>query len=96
MSDRFELRPTPPLPCPECRHEDNLRGGARIGNRRGKCTTCNNFAQNVRRLALKRLKERYPEEYLEVLTRAEMDLYPQVIEEYVATHPLSRTRRDED
>lgn len=76
----------PELPCPECRHAG--RGGAsRIGNRRNKCTTCNNFAQNVMRMTRKRLLEAYAEEYQQIRWKVELDLYPQVIEDYVAEHP---------
>ncbi len=79
-----EPRPTPPLPCPECRAA-GFEGGARIGNRRTSCTTCNNFAQATRRLTLVRLKERYPADYEELRLRTEMDLYPQVIDTYIAS-----------
>jgi len=71
----------PALPCPECRYR-GAGGSARIGNFRSICTTCNNFSQNVRRLAQKRLKEEYPEEYEEIRIRVEADLYPQVIEDW--------------
>lgn len=61
----------------------NGRGGAaRIGNRRSTCRTCNNFAQNVRRIATKRLRQKHEEEYAALRRRVEMDLYPQVIEEW--------------
>src|SRR5699024_935165 len=71
---------------PECRHAG--RGGAsRIGNRRNKCTTCNNFAQNVMRMTRKRLLEAYAEEYQQIRWKVELDLYPQVIEDYVAERP---------
>lgn len=59
-------------------------GGARIGNRRSQCTTCNNFAQNVMRMTRKRLKERHAEEYEAIRLKVEMDLYPQVIENWGA------------
>lgn len=68
-------RPTPPLPCPECR-TGGVEGGARIGNRRSVCTTCNNFAQAVMRLTLRRLKERFPDAFEELRVRTELDLYP--------------------
>lgn len=58
------------------------RGMSRIGNRRKNCTTCNNFAQNVMRMTRKRLIERYSEEYAEIRVRVELDLYPQVIEDW--------------
>ena len=82
--------PTPALPCPQCR-EMGVGGAARIGNNRTNCSTCNNFAQNVMRLTRTRLKERYPDEYYDLRIRAELDLYPQVIEDYTMTHP---TRSD--
>jgi hypothetical protein len=59
-------------------------GGQRIGNNRSTCTTCNNFTQNVRRLTLTRLKERFPQDYEELRVRTEMDLYPQVIDDFTA------------
>ena len=59
-------------------------GGARIGNRRSQCSTCNNFAQNVMRMTRKRLKEMHEEEYEAIRLRVEMDLYPQVIENWGA------------
>lgn len=74
---------TPALPCPECR-QHGVGGKARIGNRRNKCTTCNNFAQNVMRLTRKRLMENHSEEYATIRVRVEMDLYPQVIENFSA------------
>jgi hypothetical protein len=69
------------LPCPECRLH-NIGGGARIGNRRKYCTTCNNFAQNVMRLTRLRLKERHEDEYTAIRYEAELDLYPGVIDEF--------------
>lgn len=80
-----EPLPTPPLPCPECRMR-GLGGGARIGNRRNVCTTCNNFVQNVMRLTRKRLMELHREEYEQIRLRAELDLYPQVIDDWVLEH----------
>ncbi len=76
--------PTPALPCPECRFR-GAGGGARIGNRRNRCTTCNNFAQNVMRMTRKRLKELHEVEYEQIRLKVELDLYPQVIEDFVAT-----------
>lgn len=76
-----DLKDVPALPCPECRAQGS-GGYARIGNRRGECTTCNNFAQNVRRRATTELKARYSEEYENIRTRVEVDLYPQVIEDW--------------
>lgn len=57
-------------------------GRARIGNRRNKCSTCNNFVQNVMRMTRKRLMELHAEEYQQIRLRVEMDLYPQVIEDF--------------
>lgn len=57
-------------------------GNARIGNRRDLCTTCNNFAQNVMRLTRNRLKTRHPDEYASIRSQVELDLYPQVIEDF--------------
>lgn len=62
-------------------------GGARIGNRRNSCTTCNNFAQNVMRLTRKRLKERHAEEYEDIRLRVEWELYQRVVAEYDRLHP---------
>jgi len=70
---------TKALPCPECRSR-GVGGGARIGNRRATCPTCNNFAQNVMRITRNRLKERHEEEYAAIRAQVERDLYPQVIE----------------
>jgi hypothetical protein len=82
----FPALSTPPLPCPECRRR-GLGGGARIGNRRSVCSTCNNFAQSVMRLTRKKLKEKYEHEYEQIRLQAEMDLYPQVIEDWNASNP---------
>ena len=57
-------------------------GGNRIGNRRSHCSTCNAFAQNVMRLASKRLKELHGDEYEKLRIQVERDLYPQVIEDF--------------
>lgn len=76
----------PMLPCPECRMR-GTGGGARIGNHRNSCVTCNNFAQNVMRLTRKRLKELHSEEYAVIRLQVERDLYPQVIEDFVAANP---------
>ena len=71
----------PRLPCPECRAQGRV-GKTRIGNRRSTCRTCNNFAQNVMRLTRKRLVEKYAEEYERLRLQVELDLYPQVIEDW--------------
>jgi len=75
--------PTPALPCPECR-DAGRGGGARIGNRRSVCTTCNNFAQNVMRMTRKRLKQLHETEYETIRMSVELDLYPQVLEDFRA------------
>lgn len=62
-------------------------GGARIGNQRNKCTTCNNFAQNVMRITRGLLKAQHEEEYAQMRLRAEIELYPRVIEEFISQHP---------
>jgi hypothetical protein len=64
-----------------------LGGKARIGNRRNRCTTCNNFAQNVMRLTRRKLKEMHEAEYELIRLRVEMDLYPQVMEDWLEGHP---------
>jgi hypothetical protein len=54
----------------------------RIGNRRGRCDTCNNFNQAVMRLTRARLKELHADEYERLRLQVEMDLYPGVIEKW--------------
>lgn len=76
-----EPLPSPALPCPECRM-NGIGGRARIGNRRSRCTTCNNFVQNVMRLTRKRLKELHEDDYARLRLQVERDLYPQVIEDW--------------
>ena len=71
----------PLLPCPECKLNGH-KGGARIGNHRRTCTTCNNFAQNVMRLTRKILLANHRAEYAQIRLRVEADLYPQVIEHF--------------
>lgn len=76
-----------PLPCPECR----LAGhNGRVGSRRNMCTTCNNFAQNVMRLTRMQLKALHPDEYETIRARVELDLYPQVIEDFSIKEGLPR------
>lgn len=77
----FEDKTVPVLPCPECRTR-GYEGQGRIGNRRRTCATCNNFARNVSRRASAMLKEAHKTEYLKLQLRVELDLYPQVIEEF--------------
>jgi hypothetical protein len=76
----------PPLPCPECR-EAGRGGGARIGNKRRHCRTCNTWAANVSRLLAKRLKEKFPDEAAALRLQIEADMYPQVIEDYLRQGP---------
>jgi len=64
-----------------------IGGGTRIGNRRNQCTTCNNFAQNVMRMTRTFLKEAHTEEYERIRLRVELDLYPQVLENFILQHP---------
>jgi hypothetical protein len=84
----FKEAVTQALPCPECRMR-GAGGAARIGNRRNRCTTCNNWAQNVMRLTRKVLKERHEDEYAQIRARVEKDLYPQVLEDFIRAHPGS-------
>jgi len=60
----------------------------RIGNRRNRCDTCNNFAQAVMRLTRKRLKEMHEDEYELLRLQVENDLYPGVIEKWNVTKGL--------
>jgi hypothetical protein len=84
----------PELPCPECRLA-RIGGGARIGNRRNKCTTCNNFVQNVIRLTGKYFRDRYPEEYRVIRLEAELELYQRVLLAFIQAHPESRAEGTE-
>jgi len=62
----------------------HLEGSNRIGNNRGRdCVTCNNWAQNVRRISLVQLIQRCPEEWEAVRARVEADLYPMVYEQWL-------------
>lgn len=79
-TEREKILP-PALPCPECRYAGH-KGKARIGNRRGRCKTCNSFAQNVMRIAREQLKKNHQEEYSRLKLQVEIDLYPQVIEDW--------------
>lgn len=54
----------------------------RIGNHRRTCRTCNNFAQNVMRLTRKRLMAEFAEDYDRIQKSVELDLYPQVIQDW--------------
>lgn len=82
-------RDTPALPCPECRSKGK-GGGARIGNQRNSCRTCNNWAQNVMRLTRKRLMTTFAKEYKAIQLQVEADLYPQVIEDWNRKKGLPR------
>lgn len=93
MSDKAPVPvQTPALPCPKCRQGYYAKGkipqGAnRIGNRRSTCDVCNNFSQNVMRIARKRLKDLHEEEYQRIRMQVELDLYPQVISDWNEMHP---------
>jgi hypothetical protein len=78
----------PGLPCPECRM-NGRGGGARIGNKRNACTTCNNFAQNVMRLTRTKLKSLHEAEYYALRLQAEASLYPHVLKRFIEQHPES-------
>lgn len=65
-------------------------GGARIGNWRSECTTCNNFNQTIRYRATRALRELHAEDYARLRREAEVDMYPQVIEDFTAMYPESR------
>jgi hypothetical protein len=77
----------PALPCPECR-ERGRGGGARIGNHRLTCGTCNRWAQKVMRAARSRLIELHADEYARMRLEIERDLYPGVLEAYSQAHPV--------
>lgn len=66
-------------------------GGARIGNRRSQCATCNNFAQNVMRGTRKRLMETHADEYKRIRLEVEIDLYRQVKADFDVRYPGSAT-----
>ena len=53
-----------------------------IGSRKRFCRTCNNFSQNVIRIAGVRLRERHREEYDDLRCEVTADLYPQIIEDF--------------
>lgn len=77
------------LTCPECRKRG--RGGnASIGGDRSKCTTCNTFMANVLRITGKRLREHHEDEYQKLKLQVILDLYPQVIERFIAEEGLDR------
>lgn len=70
------------LPCPACRAR-LTPGTARIGNRRNSCKLCNRFVQKVRRVVHKQLQEQFEDEYKKLTARVELDVYPQVVEEWL-------------
>lgn len=93
----MEPLPHPPLPCPECKrraHEStnanaDPQAGHRIGNRRNRCETCNNFVAAVARQTQKRMQQQNPEIWAQTKLQVEMDLYPRVIEKWTAQNFLS-------
>jgi hypothetical protein len=64
-----------------------IGGGARIGNRRSHCSTCNNFVQNVMRNTRKKLMERHQEEYQRIRLQVEIVLYEKVLADFREKHP---------
>lgn len=68
---------------------NGIGGGARIGNRRSRCATCNNFNQNVMRYTRTRLKERHTEEYNRIRLEVEIELYKRVLESFKRRYPGS-------
>jgi hypothetical protein len=71
------------LPCPECR-ERGIGGGAKIGNNRHECATCNRFVQQVRRSTWAMLKQHHEAEYASLRLEVERELYPRVMTSYLA------------
>lgn len=65
-------------------------GNQRIGNNRATCPTCNKFAQAVRRVAERQLKASHTDEYAGIVTRVEVDLYPQVIDAFDKLYPSAK------
>lgn len=66
------------MPCFEC----TSRGIARmskIGNRRSECSSCNAFAQRVRRRTLALLRESQPEAYVALRAQVEIDTYAEMM-----------------
>lgn len=64
-------------------------GGARIGNRRSHCSTCNNFVQNVMRHTRKRLMELHQDEYQRIRVQVEIALYEKVLTNFKEKYPQS-------
>lgn len=69
-------------------------GRARIGNRRGRCSTCNNFAQSVMRNTRKQLIELHAEEYMNLRLKAELEVYPEVLKTFISLHPVTARKED--
>lgn len=61
------------MPCPRC-------ASPRVGNRRAACSTCNAFAQRVRRQVLARIQRSLPNEYERLKAEVEAELYAQLTE----------------
>lgn len=66
----------------------------RIGNRRGICKTCNNWASAVRRLALSEMSRADPVAFERARRKVERDLYPQVYETWLADHPYAAPEQE--
>lgn len=66
------------LPCPEC--EGRGLGSVRIGNHRQTCSSCNRFAQAVIRRTGRAFRLAYPQQYDEVRSRVEREVYQDTIE----------------
>lgn len=67
-------------------------GIGRIGNRRNSCPVCNRWAQRVLRETRSRLMAMYPEEYGTLRLKVEIELYPQVMEEFLTKYPQARPK----
>jgi hypothetical protein len=75
----------PDLPCPECTLRLGTETWIRIGHRRNVCRTCNNFVGVVNRAVDKQMRAAHPEEYQERRLAVERNLYPQVLEDFIAS-----------
>jgi hypothetical protein len=67
-----------------------LGGVARIGNRRNSCKVCNQFAQAVRRRTWARLVDLHKEEFDQLRLVVELELYPNVIDQFLLRYPQAR------
>lgn len=65
-------------------------GTCRIGNNRNKCDMCNRFVQKKNRLVAKLLAELHPQDVALLHLKAELKLYPKVMEEFLDSHPQAR------